>query len=481
VVDFSTYQPPGVYVDEGVPNLVSVGTVAPTVVAIVGPSVGYRVATETVTLSGVGPVVLSKTGIDLVNGFTVTGANNVVYLASDFTLAASAGADGNILTTADNTTSIMRTVASTILTGQSVYVSYRYTDSSYFLALRATDLDDVQAAFGPALDLDTGAILSPLSFAAKFAFDNGAATVVLAATSGTATLTTVAQLNAAYSALDSITDANIIVPLPVGIVGTDALPGEVAAIGTGLNSYITAQALQDVLRIGIVGVSKSVTIDPATLTAGYSSKRMMQAHPNRLLYFNGSANASIEISGYYLAAAYAGRLAGQVVQMPLTKKQIRGFAGVPVSMLSAMTTSKKNAWSNAGVAVAEVTRQGVLVVRHGTSTDRTSVNTREVSLVRARDSLVALIETTLDSSGLIGSFLQADSLTQITGVITGILETATTLGFIVAYSDTKVRQRVGQPSVIEVKFRYKPAYPLNYIVVSFSVNLDTGSTADLTV
>jgi hypothetical protein len=41
--------------------------------------------------------------------------------------------------------------------------------------------------------------------------------------------------------------------------------------------------------------------------------------------------------------------------------------------------------------------------------------------------------------------------------------------------DLAVRQTSStDPTVVEVKFAYKPAYPLNYIVISFSIDMSTG-------
>lgn len=477
MVDFSAYQPPGVFVEETASTLVSVGGVNPSVVAVVGPSIGYRTATETVTLTGTDAVSLSNLGINLATGFVVQSASGVTYAATDYTLTAEAGEDGDISETADNTTTIARSGASTIGDGDTVYVTYRYTDTTYFQALRATDLDQVSAVYGEALDLTTNAIISPLTFAAKFAFDNGAAEVVCVATTGSASLTTIEELAAAYAVLNTEPDANLVVPLPVGISGTDAVPGNAANVGAGLLTFIQAQEALGIYRVGIVGMEKTVTIDPSSLVDSYRSKRMMHAYPNRMNYYNGASNTTIEVPGYYLAAAYAGRFAANVVAKPLTKERVRGFSGIPATVLSTMTASQKNSWSNLGVAVTELTQSNTLLVRHGTSTDRSSVVTREVSIVRARDALVNLLQSTLDSSGLIGSYITTETTTRIAGVIEGILETAKYQEYIVDYSDVKVRQISTEPSVIEVKFRYKPAYPLNYIVVSFSVNTETGETS----
>jgi hypothetical protein len=126
--------------------------------------------------------------------------------------------------------------------------------------------------------------------------------------------------------------------------------------------------------------------------------------------------------------------------------------------------------------VAEIDRANRLIVRHGTSSDPTSVLTREMSLVRAKDSMVTLIHDTMDSSGIIGTPINDETPIRIKGVMAGCLETLVGAGVIVAYNDLKVRQQSIDPTVVEVKFQYQPAYPLNYIVISFSINTLTGQT-----
>jgi hypothetical protein len=42
------------------------------------------------------------------------------------------------------------------------------------------------------------------------------------------------------------------------------------------------------------------------------------------------------------------------------------------------------------------------------------------------------------------------------------------------YQDLKVRQMETLPDVIEVRYAWLPAYPLNYIVVRYAVTLPSG-------
>lgn len=474
-VDFSQYQPPGVFVEEETTPLVSVLGVNPTVVALVGPSVGYREHTEAVVLTDTTAVELEKLGIDTSSVVVKNAAGTAYIVNTDYALTVGAGEDENIGTTEDNTTTIAR-VGSGIPNGSTVYVTYQYTDVDYHEPLRVTDYDDVKDAFGEPLNLTTGAITSPLSLAAKVAFENGANQLVLVSTTGTATATTRNELDAAYDKLDTVPDVNVIVPLPVGITGTTAAPADTYNIGDDLVAKLAENLADNLLRIGIIGYEKTVTIDPGDAAENFPSSRMIVVWPQKLSFFNGATNTTLEVSGYYLSAGVAGRMAALPVQEPFTKKVIRGFSGIPASMLSTMTVAQKNTWSQEGVAVLEPQRDGRLVIRHGVTTDPTSLLTREVSLVRARDSMVNLISDVVEDSQLVGTFIDEDTLDRVKGVVQGALETATNAEIIIAYNNLKVRQRSIDPSVIEVKFQYQPAYPLNYIVVAFSINTITGET-----
>lgn len=481
--DFATtYNPPGVYIEEETTPVVAALGIAPTVVALVGPSVGYRTHTEAVTLTGTAAVALAKSGIfgpaapTHGTAFVVSAADGTAYDAADFAFVAQAGPDGNIATTQDNTATIARAGGSAITDGETVYVSYRYQDAAYNTPLRVQDYDDVKEAFGEPLDLAAGTVLSPLSLAARIALENGASQLVLVATTGSASATTRTELQAALAKVAALYDVNVVVPLPVGVTGTALAPADTQNVVADLKAHVDSASADGYFRIGVIGMETTVTVDPIAIAEGVASSRVMLAWPNRLSYYNGLANQTLELAGYYLAAAYAGQLSALDIQVPLTRKTIRGFAGLPSAVVQSMTKAQKDAWSAAGVAVTEVARDNRLVVRHGTSTNRANVNTREISLTRARDAMVRLIEDTNERAELIGLAIDAETPVRVKGVVQGCLETAVTTGIIVGYKDLKVRTRSVDPSVIEVKFEYQPAYPLNYIVISFSINTQTGET-----
>lgn len=474
MVDFAVYRPPGVYVEEELTPLVDLVGPSPTVVGIVGPSIGYRLFTEAVVLNGTATTLLKKLGINP-SAVTVTKDDGTPVASSQYALVAGAGEDASLLGLPDNTTTLARTSGSTIVDGSTVIVTYQYSDATFYQPQRFTDYDDVKSFFGQPFNTTTGAILSPLALAAKAAKENGASEVVLLSTTGSSTVTTASELNTGYTKLASYPDVNVIVPLPVGITGTPGSPGEVNTVGSDLKTHLEAMAASSIFRIGVLGMEKTVTVLPEVSAAAFRSKRVVLGYPNKMNYFNGFINQTTEVGGYYLAAAMAGRLATLPTQEPLTKKFIHGFQGIPSSVLGGMTKAYKDQLSDAGVAVVEYGYDQALLCRHGTTTDRSNVYTRELSLVRARDSMVELILRTIERSSLVGSAIDNETMARVKGVLQGCLETAVAARIIISYSGLKVRQSPDDPTVIEVKFQYKPAYPLNYVVISFTISTLTGA------
>lgn len=473
---FTTYQPPGVYTTEERSITPSQVGIAPAVVAIVGPSVGYRVNTEAVVLAGSALSRLSKLGIDPDSIVVVKADGTTAVVDDDYEITT--GESTDVDSDTDNTTDIARPGGTTIGDGETVVVSYNYTDASYFEPLRVTSNDQVAAAFGAPLDRTTGAILSPLSFAAKFAFDNGASRVVLLAVPGSATSVTTEDLVLGYAKLLAQTDVTVIVPLPVGIVGDDNDPGDIPTVCSNLAAHINEAVSDNARRIGVLGVEAAASLSPTAIAAEASLDRIVLVHPNRMNYYNSFLSATVEVSGYYHAAAWAGRLASLPVQFPMTRKQIRGFTGIAGAVLAGMTKATKDAWSKNGVAVTEPSDRNGLVCRHGTSTDPTDLFSREISLTRAKDAMVKSIRDNLEGSGLIGSPIVEETPILLRAQIVGSLEMMASQDVIVGYGGVSVQQVSLDPSVMEVRFQYRPSYPLNYISIVFSIDTTTGNVTD---
>lgn len=486
-IDFSrNYQPPGVYVEETPSTVVATTGVPLTVVAIVGPARGFQTNVEQVPLSDDG-VRLSKKGIDFATLVLTVVSDRSAVDPGDYSHAKVDDGGGQ-----DYFTTITRANDADTDDNTSVFVSYNYVDPEYFSPKFVEGFEDVKDLYGEPLNLTPMSlgdstykfIESPLALAAKVAFENGASELVLCATTPPLTGHTTdaaistdnrAALAAAYAKLATLPTVNVVVSVTEGIVTGDA-PGVI----TDLSVYLANTADDGFFQFGMIGFPTTVTTSPDTIlsTSGVHDKRVMLAFagPGGVTIYSGTNNTTFSVNHAYLAAAYAGKMASLPVQQSLTKQPLSSFAGLGGTPLS---NTLKNTYASLGVAISEIDRLGRLVVRHAVTTDMSSVNTRESAVVRGRDALVTMLQDGTTSSTLIGLPVDDDLLLTVKSIISGIMETAVSTGTINSYTDLAVRQTSTDPTVVEVKFAYKPAYPLNYIVISFSIDMSTGTT-DLT-
>ena len=376
--------------------------------------------------------------------------------------------------------------------GDAVTITYNYADALYYTPQLFTDPGKIAATYGPAVsgtapaDPNASQVLCPLTLASQIAMANGASTI-LALSTNPADGTLKEQFEAAYAKIQTKYEAALIVPLFVDGATEDT--GDPADAHTGnavlalvqdINSHCVNAAAEGYGRIAFVGAdSEYVVADRSfdSLATTIHSKRTVLAYPNQLSFYNTRLAQTTVVSGYYLAAAMAGRLAGGAVERGLTKVAVTGFNGIPAALAQQQTKAFKDTLSKAGVAVVEQTRAGSLQVRHGVTTDMTALTTREISLVRVGDVLFELVQTGMDAAGLIGEPIDADMTTKVKGALTGILERAITDNVIDSYANVAVRQQAlptGDPSIIEATFAYKPAIPLNYITVAFAIDLNSG-------
>lgn len=485
--DFSrNYQPPGVYIEEDDSVVVSTTGVPPTVVAIVGPSRGFQTAVDQITLADAG-ARLTKKGVDLTTIVATRVSDRTVVDSGDYS---SAKADDN--GGQDYSVDITRASDAADDDGTPIFVTYQYTVEDYFDPKSLDNFEDVKDLFGEPLNLtpqqvgDTAYqfITSPISLAAKIAFENGASDLILCSTTpppGTATTDAAkstanrAALDAAYGKLSTLPSVNVVVALTEGIVS-----GDVNGVLTDLSVALDSAADDGFYQFGIIGFPAAVATAPDAILsgAGVKNRRVMLAYagPGSVMMYSGANNTTFKVGHGYLAAAYGGKMASLPIQQSLTKQNLSSFSGLGGTPLS---NSLKNQYAQAGVAIAEVNRLGGLSVRHAVTTDMTSVNTRESAVVRARDALVTMMQDNSTNSGLIGAPVDDDLLLSVKSLVSGMLETAVSDGIVNSYTGLAVRQTSTDPTVIEVKFAYKPAYPLNYIVISFSIDMSTGTT-DLT-
>lgn len=362
--------------------------------------------------------------------------------------------------TSDGAAAVAATPVVGIESGDTVIVTYDYTNDDYFLPTIFSDYDDVVAKYGAPFDAN-GLIDSELSFAARIAFLNGASELILvaAATDGDTDV---------QNALAKLVDEPS-VRIVVAARGTSAVNGAVA-------SHAQSQTAQGQYRIALVAVDGTTTIPTAaaqrSAASGFNSEAVRMVNVSSLTVQNPVTGRPVNVGGQYAAAAIAGMYAARDVHIPLTRKNVAGFTGIN----DKRTESEKALDSAAGLLVVE-DRGGVLRVRHDITTAVGSVNTRESSVVRAKYEMAARLKATLDASvvGVVTSAIRGAQITE--SVVTSVLEGLMVEQAISGYGDVKARNMAGDPTTVEVRFQYTPSYPINNIQVVFTINTTDGDFA----
>lgn len=463
ILDFlAGYQPPGTYIQFTPPPVLTSSPNTVQSVALVGPTRGYLTQTDAIAISAT-PAALSQAGINPAT-IVVTNVSGTVYTSSNYTLTPTGS--GNTLTE-----TIVLAGGSSIPSGTLVYVSYQYTNVNFYIPQTFTNYSQVVNAYGPAFDANNN-LLSPIALAAQLLYSNGTPTIIVAPTTDTALTATRTGLSGAYSNISSIANIDIVVPITNGLVGSS----DSGAAGD-LKIHCDSLSAEGMFRIGIYGADKASTTAPDTLAASVGDSRVVEVWPNQLLFNNGASNQNVTVGGYCLAAACAGFLASNPPQQGLTKQNISGFAGIPLATLGLMTPTYKNQLSAAGVSVLESVPPGVLQIRHGVTTLPTTVLTREIPITRASDAMLDGIITSINAANVIGQPITAQTQPTVHSIVQSSLDGDVATGLIFSYTNLTTQVFSVNPTVLQVSFAYQPSYPLDYIVVTYTVNLSTGLVA----
>lgn len=484
------YTPPGVKVTEYTEPVVNPLLAAPANVCLIGQAQGTQQRTDVVTLTGTTAVTLPSVPADatMTSGsiISVMDANNPGVAPSGYVQ----GDDWALNATAHT---IARVVDTEIPDGTTVYVTYTFTPADYYYPIKFDNLGDIEDRFGTAYNSAGTAVNSRLTYAAQIAFENGAQELTLLPlfynNNGTRQAPTANQAAAAstwasnYEALRDFTDINIIVP----VVGqSDANVGDSTqlALIQALQDHLKYMVTEQQYIFGIVGedssasssvAQKAIIRTHATTVAGrYNgdlAEQMIFVSTSKFTRATPSLGGSIYVGGQYVAAAIAGMLAGQPVSAPITRKMLSGFT----SVADYRSKADKNADAEVGLTVVEQRGQAVMV-RHGITLDVNSGSARrEISIVRAKHRVIESVRDTLETQ-VIGKVIADDAAPIVVRTaVTNVLSNLRFVNDIVDFGSVSSRTLTLDPTTIEVRFSYRPSFPVNYINVGFSLDLTTGA------
>lgn len=505
------YNPPGVTVTELTSPSVNTSLSSTNTVCLVGPVQGYQVETQQiVTVSGATPFNV----VCLVSGEQFANSGNAVFTSVTNAVNPSYGSapnQGGYLAGTDYLVSInaannIATVTPSGLMENGGYINFTYSviPQNYYYATSFGSQSAIEQTYGPAFS--PVGIQTPTSAAAAAVIENGQVPLIIqplftllnpANPSSQRLQPTAAQITQASTwqqtlyALRAVQGINYIVP----VVGQSFYGGSDSAqlaIFEALQDhiyYMETQSQPNEYIFGFMGedsttnstfaTDATLQTHATTLAQRYSnavSQNLVLLCPssfNRASPSNSSSTAPLPVGGEYLAAGYAGFVASSSVTGPLTRQTIANILQVN----SYRDTPTKNADAQAGLTVLQQNGQTVQI-RHAITLDNTSIENRELSVVRAKFFMISSLISGLNNS-IIGQVPADGNATMlVTLTVTSILNQLQAAGAIVSYSNVQTRLLANDPTTCEIRFSWQPPFPLNNIDVIFSLDLTgaTGST-----
>ena len=350
-----------------------------------------------------------------------------------------------------------------IESGDTINFQYNYTDTLYWEPTIFSDFNDVTDKYGDAFN-STGGINSEVSFAAKLTILNGAGTVVVAPIPANGEATD-SNWEDVLLRLEEDEDGNVLIPLS-GRTSVHAL----------VSSHITKMKQRNVWKTAIIGMDSSgtatVTAESLRATAqAYNDEDLALVSPTIFNYYNSYLNTEVPIGGQYVAACLAGMHASRPLSDSLTRKQIAGISSVGEKR----TTVGKNQDGQAGLLVVEqIPSTGSIRVRHEITTNPSNVNTREYPIILQRNNMVNIVAQELDRQ-VVGQILADTSApSKVSLVVTQILDNLVATRNLGDYQGVSARFATNDPTVISVRWQYRPFYTIQYVQISFGINLTTG-------
>jgi hypothetical protein len=361
-------------------------------------------------------------------------------------------------TTSDVTASTAAAPPTGIASGDTVVVTYDYVDAEYFEPTLLDNFDDIVAKYGDPFDVN-GNVGSPLTFAARIAFLNGAREIIGVA----ATANTSVAIEDALLRLEDEEDVRFV----VAASGDTAVNGAVVTHCEKMNNL-------GQYRQGIVGQDGSTTVVPAatlrSAAQGINAEAVIHVSPSSFWLENPVTGRRLNVGSQYAAAGVAGMFSSRDPQISVTRLVLAGFNGY-----NDKRTQADFALDSAAGLFAIENKGGTLRVRHGVTTAVGNVATAESSVVRAKYEMAHRLREVLDSS-LVGKTTSVDQAPLlVSGATLGVLDQVTSEGMISGYGNVNARLLVSDPTTVEVRFSYAPQFPINNINVIFTIDTNTGN------
>ena len=163
---------------------------------------------------------------------------------------------------------------------------------------------------------------------------------------------------------------------------------------------------------------------------------------------------------------------GRNVATSLTRKQIAGLSAVK----DERTTLDKNTDAASGLLVIEqISSTGSIRVRHEITTVPSDINKREFTVALQRNNMIRRVVSALDNSVIGQIFADSAAPGKVASIVDQSLRSLVNLGQLTAYNGLAARVSASDPTIVEVRWQYKPVYTVHYVQITFGISL-TGAT-----
>ena len=344
---------------------------------------------------------------------------------------------------------------------ETYYVSYTYpVPSTQFDPTLFVDSADVEAKYGSE-DLTDGHI----TIGAKIVLENGAPAVMCQQISGSAASTAV--WTAAFDKLKKKDNIAYVVPITT-----------TAAIQSAVLIHCLVESVPSIghERETVLGTVDGSTVDQILArAAAIVSKRGIVTFGNDVVRTLAD-DTLLTLDGSYVAAAIAGSQTAQEKPIhPITGKVLVGFS-IPDDQFEPYDM---NRMGNGGVLVV-YSQSGIIKVRHAITTDGTSADTEEMSVVAADDLVRRITRNRLTSAFLgKGIVVGLGTPTAVAQTVKAIWAQLIRDGLIKAFGKKfdpttgevpiTATQDSTEPRRINVTGSVSYLYPLNYVNVTFFI------------
>ena len=470
----SFYRPPGVYPElVPSPQAVQLGLFA-RVPVFIGRGQNSITTTERITKAaeGYGPDVLSYEVASVDGEYQITSVgdypNQIRYIQ---------GTDFEVVDVDGSPKGISWLGAKAPDDGDYYYITYkRPVDSSQYEYKLYTDANELVAVHGEETTDNE------VSVAGVLALRNGAPAVGIIQLNTTSTDPD--DLYAAYEdtipILEQLDTSYCRFIVPTTCIGDGTTPSDPDIfslfydhISDMSNTYNRRwRALIRGIRAQTGATNSAVRQDLVTLGTSYSgtqhARRVIVVAPGEIYRVlrdpTTGVYSSTLLGGWALAAAAAGRICSDYnPSTPLTRKQVVG-----ISTDRIFSESDMNILAGTGSVTVFSYKGANLICRHGITTDKTNANTQEISVVEVEDFIKIQTIYVLEDS-FIGTPIIEGLTDTVRVVIASLLEQLILQAIIADYDSGSitVTQDDNDPRIINVFFRVKPAYPLNWIDIRF--------------